>query len=139
MVEYVDGSVLAQMGTPDMKTPIAVALAWPRRIASGASQLDFRALSELTFEEPDTGRFPCLRLAREALRQGGSATAVLNAANEEAVQAFLDGRLAFNGIAQLVEQAMESVPAPACTELDAVLEVDRQARAFARSRLQGGA
>ena len=139
MVEYVDGSVLAQLGTPDMKTPIAAALAWPERIASGASQLDFRALGELTFEEPDAACFPCLGLAREALRAGGSASAVLNAANEEAVQAFLDGRLSFNGIASVVEQAMESVSAPACHELDAVLDVDRQAREFARRRVQGDA
>ncbi|MBM3542388.1 MAG: 1-deoxy-D-xylulose-5-phosphate reductoisomerase, partial [Alphaproteobacteria bacterium] len=95
MVEYVDGSVLAQLGTPDMRTPIAYALAWPRRMEAPAARLDFQSLSQLTFEPPDPQRFPALRLARQALRAGGTAPCVLNAANEVAVEAFLAGRIGF--------------------------------------------
>lgn len=106
MVEYADGSVLAQMGTPDMRIPIASALAWPRRMSSPAPRLDLVQQGHLTFEAPDEQRFPALRLAREALETGHGATAVLNAANEVAVAAFLTGRLPFLGIARLVEEVL---------------------------------
>lgn len=139
MVEYEDGSVLAQLGTPDMKTPIACALAWPQRIGSGAERLDFTRLSGLSFEAPDLQRFPCLRLAREALQAGGTATAVLNAANEVAVSAFLDGQAGFTDIAAHVAAALEAVPAPACDDVDAVLAVDAAARRFVAARIGGGA
>jgi 1-deoxy-D-xylulose-5-phosphate reductoisomerase len=128
MVEFADGSVLAQMGSPDMRTPLAYALAWPERIASGARRLDFAQLGALTFEAPDRRRFPCLDFAYRALRSGGSAPAVLNAANEVAVQAFLDGRLRFTEIAPTIEQVLEAfVPAPPGS-VDEVLEIDREAR-----------
>ena len=135
MVEYLDGSVLAQLGTPDMKTPIACGLAWPERIESGATRLDFRALSDLTFEAPDVQRFPCLRLAREAIEAGGSATAVLNAANEEAVAAFLAGRIRFMDIPRLVSEALETISAPVCNSVDALLAIDAESRRFLSRRL----
>ena len=135
MVEYEDGSVLAQMGTPDMRTPIACALSWPNRIASGAPRLDFTAMTDLQFEKPDLQRFPCLRLAREALEAGGTATAVLNAANEIAVQAFLDKRIGFMDIADCVADALENVHAPDCKTVDAVLEVDAETRRFVEARV----
>lgn len=138
MVEYRDGSVLAQLGTPDMRTPIACGLSWPARIQSGASRLDFKQLSNLEFEAPDEQAFPCLGLARQAIQAGGSSTAVLNAANEEAVAAFLDGRIRFTEIATLVARALESVSAPAFDDLDAVLAVDAEARRFVQGRLAGG-
>ncbi len=131
MVEYEDGSVLAQLGTPDMRTPIACGLAWPQRIASGAPRIDFLALSQLTFEAPDLERFPCLRLAREALRAGGAASAVLNAANEVAVQAFLDQKLSFMGIAACVDDALQHCGAVACCSLEEVFDADRISRAHA--------
>lgn len=106
MVEYVDGSVLAQLGNPDMRTPIAHALAWPQRIHSGVSSLDIISQARLDFEAPDEERFPCLRLARDAAIRGGTAPAVLNAANEMAVAAFLDGKLAFVDIAQVIADVM---------------------------------
>jgi len=106
MVEYVDGSVLAQLGNPDMRTPIAHALAWPQRIHSGVSSLDIISQARLDFEAPDEERFPCLRLARDAAIRGGTAPAVLNAANEIAVAAFLDGKLAFVDIAQVIADVM---------------------------------
>lgn len=128
MVEYDDGSVLAQLGTPDMRTPIAAGLAWPGRIESGAPRLDFLALSQLTFEAPDLERFPCLQLAREALRAGGAASAILNAANEVAVQAFLDRRLTFMGIPACVEHTLARLSPAACRDLDEVFAVDQRAR-----------
>ena len=131
MVEYEDGSVLAQLGTPDMRTPIACGLAWPQRIASGAPRIDFLALSQLTFEAPDLARFPCLRLAREALRAGGAASAVLNAANEVAVQAFLDQKLSFMGIAACVDDALQHRSAVACGSLEEIFDADRISRAHA--------
>ncbi|MEM9170261.1 MAG: 1-deoxy-D-xylulose-5-phosphate reductoisomerase [Pseudomonadota bacterium] len=109
MVEYVDGSVLAQLGAPDMRTPIASTLAWPDRIESPSAKLDFAAVAQLNFEAPDPARFPCLRLAREAAQRGGPAPAVLNAANEIAVAAFLDGRIGFADIAACVDHAMNAV------------------------------
>ncbi|HEY4134189.1 MAG TPA: 1-deoxy-D-xylulose-5-phosphate reductoisomerase [Alphaproteobacteria bacterium] len=128
MVAYTDGSVLAQMGVPDMRTPIAYALAWPRREGSPAARLDLAKIGSLTFEAPDQKRFPALRLARESLQAGHGAPTVLNAANEVAVQGFLEGRISFLDITQVVERALEALPAPAVDTLDAVIEVDRQAR-----------
>ena len=131
MVEYQDGSVLAQLGNPDMRTPIAHALAWPRRLASGAAFLNFARLGKLEFKAPDHARFPCLRLAFAALEAGGTAPAVLNAANEVAVQAFLERRMRFTDIAAVVEHTLEQVPARAAGELAAILDGDLQARAVA--------
>ncbi len=142
LVEYVDGSTLAQMGPPDMKTPIACALAWPDRIAWPAPKLDLAALGKLTFEAPDEGRFPLLGLARQALQAGGSAPIVFNAANEVAAQAFLDRRLAFLNIAAVVADTLSRVTAPgvdSCSDsaCDAALAVDAQARRAAESIVQG--
>jgi 1-deoxy-D-xylulose-5-phosphate reductoisomerase len=131
MVEFPDGSVLAQMGTPDMRTPLAYALAWPERIASGAQRLDFTRLAGLTFEAPDLQRFPCLGFAYAALRHGRGASAVLNAANEVAVQAFLDGRLRFTEIAATIERTLEAFDPEAPAGIEDVLEIDRRARAVA--------
>ncbi len=131
MVAYRDGSVLAQMGTPDMRTPIACGLSWPERVESGAQRLDFSRLAGLHFELPDTDRFPCLGLARAAMETGGTATAVLNAANEEAVAAFLAGELDFMGIPAVVEQTLTRQSAPACSDVDDVMNIDRQARELA--------
>ena len=136
MVEYLDGSVLAQMGTPDMRTPIACALSWPERIESGAPGLDFAALAGLDFQAPDDAAFPCLGLARQAMETGGAATAVLNAANEEAVAAFLDRRLSFNGIGAVVAETLSRLPAPACADVDAVMNVDSEARGLARRLIE---
>jgi 1-deoxy-D-xylulose-5-phosphate reductoisomerase len=135
MVEFPDGSVLAQMGTPDMRTPLAYALAWPERVASGAQRLDFTRLGGLTFEEPDRRRFPCLGFAYEALRHGRGASAVLNAANEVAVQAFLDGRLRFTEIAATIERVLEAFDPAAPAGIDDVLEIDRMAREIAAGML----
>jgi 1-deoxy-D-xylulose-5-phosphate reductoisomerase len=128
MVAYADGSVLAQMGVPDMRTPIAYALAWPRREGSPAARLDLAKIGALTFEAPDQKRFPALRLARESLQAGRGAPTVLNAANEVAVQGFLEGRISFLDITQVVERALEALPAPAVETLDAVIDVDARAR-----------
>jgi 1-deoxy-D-xylulose-5-phosphate reductoisomerase len=133
MVEYVDGSTLAQLGNPDMRTPIAHALAWPDRIESGVSLLDLAVQGRLDFEPPDEYRFPCLRLAREALRAGDAAPCVLNAANEIAVEAFLEGRISFLQIAQINAQALDALgqePAPA--QVVEVLALDARARTRAR-------
>lgn len=135
LVDYVDGSVLAQLGNPDMRTPIAHALAWPRRIDSGVAPLDLFAIARLDFEAPDEQRFPCLRLARAAAECGGSAPALLNAANEVAVAAFLDGRLGFHQIPQMIEAVLERIPAVAVGELETVLAADEQARQAARDWL----
>lgn len=131
LVEYIDGSVLAQLGNPDMRTPIAHALAYPARIASGVSALDLFALGKLEFEAPDHERFPCLGLAYDALRLGGTAPAVLNAANEVAVEAFLSGRLSFLGIPRLIEATMQAVQSVPASDLALVFEYDRRARAVA--------
>ena len=128
LVEFVDGSVLAQLGAPDMRIPIAYALAWPERIDTPAQRLDLAAISRLDFEKPDLDRFPALRLAREALETGGAAPVVLNAANEVAVAGFLAGRLRFSDIAELVEQALERADAPAPRSIDEVLQIDRATR-----------
>ena len=135
MVRYRDGSVQAQLGTPDMRTPIAHALAWPGRMDAGVAALDFASLSALTFEAPDTTHFPCLRLAFDALNAGGNAPAVLNAANELAVAAFLDGQLAFTGIPALVETALTRFAGQASDSVDALLACDHEVRAFCRQKL----
>lgn len=131
MVAYTDGSVLAQMGQPDMRTPIAYTLAWPERMAAPVARLDLAKIGQLTFEVPDSARFPALRLARQALRAGGSAPTILNAANEVAVTAFLGGRLGFLGIAEVVERTLESVAAVSLGGLDDVWQIDREARRLA--------
>lgn len=132
MVEYVDGSVLAQLGNPDMRTPIAHALGYPERLTAGVQSLDLFAIARLTFERPDFVRFPCLALAYAALREGGAAAAVLNAANEEAVQAFLSERLGFRRIADVIEATLERAGNLPVDTLDAVMEADRCARELAR-------
>ena len=128
LVEYVDGSLLAQLGSPDMRTPIAYALGWPERIDSGVQSLDLAQVGSLQFEPPDTVRFPCLSLAREAARVGGLAPAVLNAANEVAVAAFLEGRLNYCGISQVIETVVGAGPSGTATDLDSVLAADAVAR-----------
>jgi len=128
MVAYRDGSVLAQMGTPDMRTPIAYALAWPRRIEAGVERLNLARMNNLSFEQPDLVRFPCLGLAFQAIRSGASAPVTLNAANEVAVDAFLAGRIGFESIAHLVGDVMERTAVSGVQNLDDVLEHDRQAR-----------
>ncbi len=128
LVEYVDGSLLAQLGSPDMRTPIAYALGWPERIDSGVQSLDLAQVGSLQFEPPDTVRFPCLSLAREAARVGGLAPAVLNAANEVAVAAFLEGRLNFCRISQVIETVVGAGPSGTATDLDSVLAADAVAR-----------
>ena len=128
LVHYSDGSVMAQLGSPDMRTPIAHALAWPARMAAAVPKLDLVGLGRLDFYAPDPVRFPALRLAREALRAGCGATTILNAANEVAVGLFLDRRLSFLDIAAVVEEALARLGAPAAEELDAVLALDRAAR-----------
>jgi 1-deoxy-D-xylulose-5-phosphate reductoisomerase len=131
MVAYSDGSVLAQMGKPDMRTPIAYTLAWPERMAAPVARLDLAEIGQLTFEAPDSVRFPALRLARQALRAGGSAPTILNAANEVAVKGFLDGRLGFLGIADVVEHTLETIAAVSLGGLDDVWQIDREARRLA--------
>jgi 1-deoxy-D-xylulose-5-phosphate reductoisomerase len=131
MVSYVDGSVLAQLGTPDMRTPIAVTLAWPGRMATPAGRLDLAAIARLTFEVPDFARFPALNLARQALQSGGAAPTILNAANEVAVDAFLKGRIGFLDITRIVEQTLSRVQQGALTDLGSVREADDAARRYA--------
>ena len=135
MVEYVDGSVLAQLGTPDMRTPIAYALGWPERIDAPSARLDFSSMSSLTFEVPDEDRFPALRLAREALRAGGSAPATLNAANEVAVHGFLLKKVKFLDIAAIVEDTLDAVPLASINCIDDVRHVDREARRVAQEKM----
>jgi 1-deoxy-D-xylulose 5-phosphate reductoisomerase (EC 1.1.1.267) len=132
MVEYEDGSVLAQLGNPDMRTPIAHALAWPRRMGSGVAFLDFARLGRLEFEAPDFARFPCLRLAFAALARGGTTPAILNAANEVAVQSFLERRIRFTDIAGVVEHVLERVSGHEADALAGILDDDARARAVAR-------
>ncbi|OEC45351.1 1-deoxy-D-xylulose-5-phosphate reductoisomerase [Pseudomonas sp. 1D4] len=135
LVDYVDGSVLAQLGNPDMRTPIAHALAWPERVDSGVAPLDLFRVGRLDFQEPDEGRFPCLRLARQAAEAGGSAPAMLNAANEVAVAAFLERRIRFTEIASIIDQVLNREAALAVESLDAVVEADARARAAAQQWL----
>ncbi len=131
LVAYTDGSTLAQLGNPDMRTPIAHALAWPERMQSGVESLDMLRLGTLHFEAPDRERFPCLRLAEQAARTGGTAAALLNAANEVAVAAFLEGRLNFTAIAAVIERVLDRLPAVAAVSLEDVMAADGAARRVA--------
>ena len=135
LVDYVDGTVLAQMGNPDMRIPIAHALAWPDRFDSGAEPLDLFQVKRLDFDPPDFDRFRCLHLAYEAARVGGTVPAILNAANEVAVAAFLERQLPFTAIPELIEHCLNTVSCQSAETLDTVLEADRQARATAHQRL----
>lgn len=136
MVAYVDGSVLAQLGTPDMRIPISYALAWPERMKTPSERLDLSVVGSLDFEAPDPDRFPALRLARESLIAGGAAPTVLNAANEEAVERFLDGRLGFLDIARIVEGVLEAFSGTEVGSLADVREADRLARERARALME---
>ena len=131
MVDYVDGSMLAQLGTPDMRTPIASALAWPKRMAAPAPRLALEDIATMTFEAPDTDRFPALRLAREALKTGGSAPTVLNAANEVAVHHFLERKIGFLDIVRVVGETLDAAPVSRIENLDDVAEADAEARRIA--------
>jgi 1-deoxy-D-xylulose-5-phosphate reductoisomerase len=136
MVEYVDGSMLAQLGSPDMRIPIAHALAWPERMNTPAQRLDLATIGKLTFEAPDVGRFPALRVARAALESGGSAPVALNAANEEAVAAFLGRRIGFLDIVETVEETMSRANAVAPRSIAEVIDIDRHARAIANDLMR---
>ncbi|MEY3666907.1 MAG: hypothetical protein RL572_447 [Pseudomonadota bacterium] len=136
MVEYADGSILAQMGSPDMRIPIAHCLAWPQRIASGAAYLDLTRQGALHFFNPDLGRFPCLRLGIEAARAGGTAPTVLNAANEVAVEAFLKGDSSFTAIPAIIEQTLAQMTCRKAESVDMIRQVDEQARILARRLIQ---
>jgi len=135
MAAYSDGSVIAQLGNPDMRTPIAYGLAWPERIDAGVQSLDLFQVARLDFEPPDEAAFPCLGLARDAMAAGGTAPAVLNAANEVAVEAFLAGRLPFTGIAELVARVRDAEPVQPADELEAILDADTRARRAAECHL----
>ena len=135
MVEYVDGSILAQLGNPDMRTPIAYALAYPNRIESGVASLNLLTMAKLEFEAPDTKRFPCLQLAYDALALGGTAPAILNAVNEVAVAAFLSKHIAFLDIAKLIANALDHIPAEPVSSLGQLIEVDERARRFAEANI----
>lgn len=135
LVDYIDGSVLAQLGNPDMRTPIANALAWPERIDSGVPPLDLFAVARLDFQAPDEDRFPCLRLARQAAEAGNSVPAMLNAANEVAVAAFLDGRVRYLEIASIIEEVLNLEPVVVVNDLDAVFTADAKARVLAEQWL----
>ena len=132
MVSYIDGSVLAQLGTPDMRTPISYTLAWPHRMTAPSARLDLGQIATLTFETPDSERFPALRLAREALKTGGSAPTILNASNEVAVAGFLDGRLGFLDIPRVVAETLEKMPSGVIGSVDDVLSIDAAARQVAK-------
>ena len=136
MVSYNDGSVLAQMGNPDMRTPIAYGLAWPERIDAGVEPLDLFQVAQLDFEPADESRFACLRLAKESFCQGGTAPAILNAANEVAVEAFLQRRIGFTQIAQLCEQALQDLESHSADSLEQILADDRRAREFGQRWLE---
>lgn len=139
IVQYIDGSMLAQMGPPDMRVPIAHTLAWPRRMATATRRLDLASLGRLTFERPDIERFPALSLAREALAAGGAAPTILNAANEVAVRLFLERRIGYLGITALVAAALDRLGTPAAPDLEAVLEADATARRTALALAAGPA
>ncbi|HEV8383436.1 MAG TPA: 1-deoxy-D-xylulose-5-phosphate reductoisomerase, partial [Candidatus Acidoferrales bacterium] len=144
MVEFVDGSILAQLGLTDMRVPIQYALTYPERLASNGWSFDLAAMTRLDFGKPSTRRYPCLRLAREALRKGGAYPCALNAADEIAVAAFLERRLNFPGIAAVVEDVLEKMPRMKLTSMDQVLAADAEARrlaqdAVARRNLQATA
>jgi 1-deoxy-D-xylulose-5-phosphate reductoisomerase len=136
MVEFIDGSVLAQLGSPDMRIPIAYALAWPERIATPAKRLDLEAIGGLDFEPPDLDRFPALRLARQALEAGQGALIVLNAANEVAVASFLAGGIRFTDIAAAVERALDERQAAAPRSIAEVIEIDHETRRHVEAALK---
>ncbi|MDB5407533.1 MAG: dxr [Rhodospirillales bacterium] len=138
LVVYRDGSVLAQLGSPDMRTPIAYTLAWPKRMAAPTKRLDLAALAQLTFQAPDDRRFPALRLARAALQQGGGAPTILNAANEIAVHAFLEREIGFLDIARIVERTLEALGATVLSTLEDVHQYDREARRLASGYVGSG-
>jgi len=135
MVAYADGSVLAQLGNPDMRTPIAHALAYPERIDSGVNAIDLARIGQLDFRKPDTVRFPCLQLAFDVLHAGGCTPAVLNAANEIAVQAFLDGQIGFSKISKVIAETLSRVPSASVDTLESLLDQDARAREHARTLL----
>jgi 1-deoxy-D-xylulose-5-phosphate reductoisomerase len=137
MVAYDDGSVLAQLGNPDMRTPIAHAMAWPERMTSGVEDLDLFDIAQLDFERPDMKRFPCLQLAYDAMNMGGSGPAVLNAANEIAVQAFLDKNISFTDIPMIINRTLDVIDNDKATSLDSVLAADLSARKFAQTIVDG--
>ena len=136
MVQYEDGSVLAQLGNPDMRTPIAHALAWPDRMDSGVAPLDIFSMATMGFYPPDMKRFPCLRLAFEAIETGGTMPAVLNAANEVAVAAFLEQKIAFTRIPEIIERTMHQLPVQHASGLEELLGIDSEARKLAEQSLQ---
>ncbi|QKJ85918.1 1-deoxy-D-xylulose-5-phosphate reductoisomerase [Paramixta manurensis] len=135
MVRYRDGSVLAQLGSPDMRTPIAHAMAWPQRVEAGVTPLDFTRMGALTFAEPDYARYPCLKLAMDACEHGQAATTVLNAVNEIAVAAFLNNRIRFIDIAALIQAVLSSLSCAEPQSVEAVIDIDRQARAAAEAQI----
>jgi 1-deoxy-D-xylulose-5-phosphate reductoisomerase len=135
LVAYTDGSVLAQLGTPDMRTPISLALAWPDRLPVEGARLDLAKIANLTFEAPDPERFPAIGLARRALQAGGAAPTILNAANESAVAAFLAGRIGFLDIVATVEGVLAALAPPAPASIDEVIAVDAEARRTAAALL----
>jgi 1-deoxy-D-xylulose-5-phosphate reductoisomerase len=135
MVEYIDGSVLAQLGNPDMRTPIAYALAYPNRIESGVASLNLLEIAKLEFEAPDKKRFPCLQLAYDALELGGTAPAILNAVNEVAVAAFLNNQCHFLEIANVIETALESIKMEPVSSIEQLIAADNEARSFAQTCL----
>jgi len=131
MVEFIDGSIISQMGKPDMRTPIAYALAWPQRIESGVGSLDLFSMSDLEFEKPDHTRFPCIKLAEDAMRAGGIMPAVLNAANEIAVQAFLDNKIAYMAISSVVDSALKQIDYKDALDIETIVKADADAREIA--------
>ncbi|MEC9328465.1 MAG: 1-deoxy-D-xylulose-5-phosphate reductoisomerase [Pseudomonadota bacterium] len=137
LVEYLDGSILAQMANPDMRTPIAAALGFPDRLTSGTRSLDLAEIGQMTFAKPDEARYPCLALARQAAEAGGTAPVVLNAANEEAVEAYCDGRIRFTEIYPLVDQTMQGLELEQSKDLENILRIDRKARKVAQGLLSG--
>jgi len=136
LVEYSDGSVIAQLGNPDMRTPIANALAWPDRMSSGVERLNLFEIAHLDFEKPDLERFPCLRLAMESMQSGGTSTTVLNAANEVAVANFLSGDIRFTEIPDVVESCLNSITSVEATTLEIILEADQLAREYANESVR---
>ncbi|MFV1873204.1 MAG: 1-deoxy-D-xylulose-5-phosphate reductoisomerase [Oleiphilus sp.] len=135
MVEYQDGSVIAQLGNPDMRTPIAYGLAWPERIESGVSSLDLFSVANLRFEKPDNRVFPCLDLAKQAFKSGGTSCAILNAANETAVDAFLKGNIPFHKIPDIIDRVLSSVSKEDVSSIDDVIDADQLARAVAAEQI----
>lgn len=135
MVSYNDGSVLAQMGNPDMRTPIAYGLAYPERIASGVAPLDLVKIAKLHFEAPDFKRFPCLDLAYAALKAGQTASTILNASNEVAVQAFLDGKIGFRMIDQIIARVLDKIALSSADDIESILECDKETRVITQALL----